>query len=91
MQPALRLANVTKRYGNQTVLDRVSFEVPPGCVFALLGENVPARPRRSACCWGWSNPTPALPKFWAATRADASWKFCVTWAMCPSGRPCTTG
>ncbi len=39
MQPALRLANVTKRYGNQTVLDRVSFEVPPGCVFALLGEN----------------------------------------------------
>lgn len=39
MPPALRLANVTKRYGNQLALDRVSFEVPAGCVFALLGEN----------------------------------------------------
>lgn len=39
MQPAIRLQNVTKRYGDQLALDRVSFEVPPGCVFALLGEN----------------------------------------------------
>jgi len=39
MQPAIRLLNVTKRYGDQTALDHVSFEVPPGCVFALLGEN----------------------------------------------------
>ncbi len=39
MQPAIRLAGVTKRYGTHTALDRVSFEVPAGCVFALLGEN----------------------------------------------------
>ena len=39
MQPAIRLTNVTKRYGDHTALDRVSFDVPPGCVFALLGEN----------------------------------------------------
>jgi len=39
MQPAIRLQNVTKRYGNHVALDRVSFEVPSGCVFALLGEN----------------------------------------------------
>ena len=39
MQPAIRLANVSKRFGNQTALDGVSFEVPPGCVFGLLGEN----------------------------------------------------
>jgi ABC-2 type transport system ATP-binding protein len=39
MQPAIRLANVTKRYRDHTALDHVSFEVPQGCVFALLGEN----------------------------------------------------
>ncbi|HEY2839650.1 MAG TPA: ABC transporter ATP-binding protein [Pirellulales bacterium] len=39
MPPAIRLANVTKRYGRQTALDNVSLEVPTGCVFALLGEN----------------------------------------------------
>ena len=39
MPPAIRLANVTKRYGRQTALDDVSLEVPAGCVFALLGEN----------------------------------------------------
>ena len=39
MEPVIRLTNVTKRYGAQTALDDVSFEVPPGVVFALLGEN----------------------------------------------------
>ena len=39
VQPAIRLANVTKRFGNHTALDNVSFEVPAGCVFGLLGEN----------------------------------------------------
>jgi ABC-2 type transport system ATP-binding protein len=39
MPPAIRLANVTKRYGQHTALDNVSLEVPAGCVFALLGEN----------------------------------------------------
>ncbi len=37
--PAIRLDNVTKRFGRDLVLDRVSFEVPRGVVFALLGEN----------------------------------------------------
>ena len=37
--PAIRLENVTKRYGRELALDGVSFEVPRGVVFALLGEN----------------------------------------------------
>ena len=37
--PALALQRVTKRYGHHTALDDVSFEVPRGTVFALLGEN----------------------------------------------------
>ena len=39
MEPVIRLNSLTKRFGYQTALDSVSFEVPPGVVFALLGEN----------------------------------------------------
>jgi ABC-2 type transport system ATP-binding protein len=39
MAPIIRLENLTKRFGDETALDGVSLEVPPGVVFALLGEN----------------------------------------------------
>jgi ABC-2 type transport system ATP-binding protein len=39
MDPVIRLENVTKRYGAQVALDRVSLDVPSGVVCALLGEN----------------------------------------------------
>ena len=39
MNPIIQFDQVTKRFGKQTALDNVSFDVPPGVVFALLGEN----------------------------------------------------
>jgi ABC-2 type transport system ATP-binding protein len=39
MSAVIRLENVIKHYGTVRAVDRVSFEVPPGTVFALLGEN----------------------------------------------------
>ena len=39
MEPVIRLDELTKRYGRETALDRLSLAVPPGVVFALLGEN----------------------------------------------------
>jgi len=39
MEPVIRLDEVTKRFGANTALSTVSLEVPPGVVFALLGEN----------------------------------------------------
>jgi ABC-2 type transport system ATP-binding protein len=39
MNPVIRLDRVVKRFGRQTALDEFSLEVPPGVVFALLGEN----------------------------------------------------
>jgi len=39
MEPVIRLNHVTKRFGSETALKAVSLEVPPGVVFALLGEN----------------------------------------------------
>jgi ABC-2 type transport system ATP-binding protein len=39
MPPVIRIQKLTKRFGAEFALDDVSFEVPPGVVFALLGEN----------------------------------------------------
>ncbi len=38
-QPVITLENVCKRFGRTTALDHVSLQIPPGVVFALLGEN----------------------------------------------------
>jgi ABC-2 type transport system ATP-binding protein len=39
MSKVIELRNVTKRFGAHTAVDGVSFDVPAGCVFGLLGEN----------------------------------------------------
>lgn len=39
MTAVIQLDRITKRFGSQVALDRVSFDVPAGSVFALLGEN----------------------------------------------------
>ena len=39
MSSALRLENVTKRYGRTTAVDAVSFTAEPGRLFGLLGPN----------------------------------------------------
>src|SRR5260221_533840 len=39
MPSVIELTGVTKTFGRHTVLDNVSLAVPPGVVFALLGEN----------------------------------------------------
>jgi ABC-2 type transport system ATP-binding protein len=39
MSAVIRLEHVVKRYGDVVALSDVSLEVPPGVVFALLGEN----------------------------------------------------
>jgi ABC-2 type transport system ATP-binding protein len=39
LDPVISLHSVSKCYGTQQALDHVSLEVPPGVVFALLGEN----------------------------------------------------
>lgn len=39
LDPVIQLTDVSKSFGQQTALDRVSLSIPPGVVFALLGEN----------------------------------------------------
>src|SRR5688572_3681914 len=35
----LQIKEVSKKYANHVALDRVSFEIPQGCIFGLLGPN----------------------------------------------------
>lgn len=39
MTPVINLQNVSKRFGGTQAMNNVSLEIPPGIVFALLGEN----------------------------------------------------
>lgn len=39
MQPVLSIQGISKRYSSITALNNVSFEVPEGCVFGILGPN----------------------------------------------------
>ncbi len=39
MSPIIEVQRLTKRFSRHTALCDVSLKVPPGCVFALLGEN----------------------------------------------------
>lgn len=37
--PAIQLRDLTRRFGDFTAVDRVSFDVPPGTIFGFLGPN----------------------------------------------------
>jgi ABC-2 type transport system ATP-binding protein len=57
MDPVIQLRNVTKRFGSHTALADVSLEVPPGVVFALLGENGAGKTTAIKVLLGLEEPT----------------------------------
>jgi ABC-2 type transport system ATP-binding protein len=57
MPPIIRLDKLTKRFGGETALDEVSLEVPPGVVFALLGENGAGKTTAIRVMLGLAEPT----------------------------------
>ncbi|MBR5445024.1 MAG: ABC transporter ATP-binding protein [Clostridia bacterium] len=48
----LSVSHLTKRYGSRTAVDAVSFTVPRGSVFALLGENGAGKTTAVRCMCG---------------------------------------
>ena len=52
----LSVEGLTVRYGSRTVLDGVSFEVPRGSVFALLGRNGVGKSSLVRCALGQQKP-----------------------------------
>jgi ABC-2 type transport system ATP-binding protein len=57
MEPVIQLKNVVKRFGRQAALADVSLEVPPGVVFALLGENGAGKTTAIKLLLGLEEPT----------------------------------
>src|SRR5262249_1301253 len=57
MHPVIQLTNVTKCYGHQSALDHVTLTVPPGVVFALLGENGAGKTTAIRLMLGLTEPT----------------------------------
>lgn len=39
MNPVIETRELTRRFGSITVVDRVSLQIPAGCIFALIGSN----------------------------------------------------
>ena len=57
MSAVVELKHVTKNYGSNTALSNVSLEVPPGVVFALLGENGAGKTTAIRLMLGLTEPT----------------------------------
>lgn len=57
MEHVIQFQHVTKDFGKQTALDNVSFEVPRGVVFAMLGENGAGKTTSIRTMLGLETPT----------------------------------
>ena len=55
--PAIRATDVTKRYGDLTVVDGVSLEVHPGEIFGIIGPNGAGKTTFMECLEGLRRPT----------------------------------
>ncbi|TWT83343.1 ABC transporter ATP-binding protein YtrB [Planctomycetes bacterium CA13] len=56
MQPVISLDRVYKRFGHTIALEDVSIDIPPGVVFALLGENGAGKTTMIRILTGFLNP-----------------------------------
>ena len=56
MEPFLEVRNVTKRFHEVVANDRVSFDVMPGEIHCLLGENGAGKSTIAECIYGFHNP-----------------------------------
>ncbi len=56
MEELLRFENITKRYGNQTVLDNVSLSIGSGEIFSLLGPSGCGKTTLLRICGGFEAP-----------------------------------
>ena len=54
--PAVDVASLTKRYGDLTAVDELTFSVPRGLITAILGPNGAGKTTTVECCVGFRRP-----------------------------------
>ena len=91
MPTAIRLENLTKRFGAETALDQVSLEVPSGMVFALLGENGAGKTTAIRIMLGLLEPDAGRAEVLGRDAAAKGWPSGSASATSPSDPRCTTG
>ncbi|HAM55003.1 MAG TPA: ABC transporter ATP-binding protein [Candidatus Rokubacteria bacterium] len=57
MEPVIEMRDLTKRYGDQVAVDRVTLHVPPGEIFGFLGPNGAGKTTTILMLLGLSEPT----------------------------------
>ncbi|WP_293954925.1 ABC transporter ATP-binding protein [uncultured Corynebacterium sp.] len=57
MAAVLKVKNLVKKYGNNTAVDSLSFDVEKGSIFAFLGENGAGKTTTISCLTGIIDPT----------------------------------
>ena len=57
VDPSIAVENLVRRYGALAAVDGISFAVPPGTIFGLLGRNGAGKTTTLECCIGIGTPT----------------------------------
>lgn len=57
MELSIAVENLVRRYGALAAVDGISFAVPPGTIFGLLGRNGAGKTTTLECCIGIGTPT----------------------------------
>src|ERR1700758_4238935 len=61
--PAISIDRLTKRYGQTLAVDGLSFDIPAGSIFGLLGTNGAGKTTTFKCMLGLARPTSGTVTF----------------------------
>ncbi len=84
MEPIIEFNSVCKRFGSKVVLDDVSFTVPAGVVFGLLGENGAGKTTAIKAMLGLVQPNSGSAKSWASIADGRIWRYAAASVSSPS-------
>ena len=57
MKTVITIDNLTKKYGDVTAVDNISFQVQPAEIFGLVGHNGAGKTTTIECLEGFRTPT----------------------------------